>query len=191
MSRNDTHQWSGWKAHLYALAHRNPASNRAVVEWAQLEPDMRALDMGCGTGAAVNAAARILTSGQAVGVDPSPDFIRIARHRPRKAGNASFHVGTAEDLPFDNEAFDIVWSVHSTHHWKHLEAGISEAHRVLCDGGRFLAVEHHDPGRPWGISADQASTLAEALDAVGFDDVSVEERRAGQAREFLIGGAKT
>jgi precorrin-6B methylase 2 len=58
MSGPDTHKWwYGWRARLYALTHRNPASNLVVVHWVQLEPDMRVLDIGCGTGAAVNAAA--------------------------------------------------------------------------------------------------------------------------------------
>lgn len=64
MSRPDTHQWSGWKARLYALAHRNPASNRAVIEWTQLAPCLRILDIGCGTGVAVNAAAPMLRLGE-------------------------------------------------------------------------------------------------------------------------------
>ena len=58
MSGPDTHkQWYGLEARLYALIRRNPASKRAVVHWAQLEPDMRVLDIGCGSGAAVLTAA--------------------------------------------------------------------------------------------------------------------------------------
>jgi SAM-dependent methyltransferase len=99
-------------------------------------------------------------------------------------------VATAEVLPFDSARFDVVWSVHSTHHWHHLGAGMGEAFRVLRHGGRFLVGERHDPGRPWGISTEQANNLAEALTAAGFVDVVVEERRVGRPREFLIWGNK-
>jgi ubiquinone/menaquinone biosynthesis C-methylase UbiE len=191
MSGPDTHKWwYGRRARLYALMHRNPASNVAVVHWAQLEPDMRVLDIGCGTGAAVNAAAPDLADGQAIGVDPSPDFIPIAQRRTQKASNASFQVATAEHLPFDKATFDVVWSVHSTHHWHHVGAGIGEALRVLRHGGRFLGVERHKPGRPWGINSDQANSLATALTAVGFADVFVEEHRVGRTHEFLVRGNK-
>jgi ubiquinone/menaquinone biosynthesis C-methylase UbiE len=145
MSGPDTHKWwYGRRARLYALMHRNPASNLAVVHWSQLEPDMRVLDIGCGTGAAVNAAAPDLADGQAIGVNPSPDFIPIARRHTQKASSASFQVATAEHLPFDKATFDVVWSVHSTHHWHHVGAGIGKALRVLRHGGRFLVVERHN-----------------------------------------------
>lgn len=141
----------------------DPASNRAVVAWAQLEPDMRVLDIGCGTGAAVSAAARLLPGGQVVGVDPSSDFVRVARRRSHKILNASFHVATAEELPFDGETFDVVWSVDSTHHWHRLGAGIGEAARVLRPSGRFLIVERHDPRRPWGINSTRRTTSQRQL----------------------------
>lgn len=191
MSGPDTHKWwHGWRVRLYALVHRNPASNRAAVHWAQLEPNMRVLDIGCGTGAAVNTAAPKLAHGQVIGVDPSADFIRIARRRTQKASNAFFQVATAEELPFENATFDVIWSVHSTHHWHHLGAGIGEALRVLRRGGRFLVVERHNPGRPWGINSVQANGLSAALTAAGFADVVVEEHRVGWTREFLIWGNK-
>jgi hypothetical protein len=47
MSKLDTDEsWSGWRARLYALMQRNPCSNRAVIHWARLEPDMRVLGTG-------------------------------------------------------------------------------------------------------------------------------------------------
>jgi ubiquinone/menaquinone biosynthesis C-methylase UbiE len=188
---SDDHQgWFGWRAHLYALLHRNPASNRAVAEWAELSSTMRVLDIGCGTGAAVRAAAPMLLSGAATGVDPSPEFVRIARRRSRAYGNVSFEVGTAEQLPCDDNTFDVAWTIHSAHHWGHVDEGVAGAYRVLRPGGRLLVVERHDPDRHWGISPARARELAEALAAAGFTSAAVEERAIGRSREFVISGTK-
>jgi len=174
---------------MYALLHRNPASNRAVVEWAALRSDMDVLDVGCGSGAAVIAAAPHLPEGTAVGVDPSPDFVRIAKRRTRRLTNVAFDAAAAERLPFESSRFDVAWSVHSTHHWDDLEAGIGEVRRVLRPEGRFLIVERHDPSKPWGISVGEAQALAETMTHAGFRDAAVEERPVGWSKEFLITGS--
>jgi ubiquinone/menaquinone biosynthesis C-methylase UbiE len=186
MSGHQRGAWTGWKAWAYALLHRRPATGRAVVEWARLQPDWRVLDIGCGTGAAVTAAARLLNQGSATGIDPSPDFIRIARRRSRALPNVSFEVAAAEEIPFPAGHFDLAWSVHSTHHWHHPARGFAEACRVLRAGGRLLVIERHVDDRPWGISIAQAEALAADLAAAGFAKVAVEERRLGRAREHLI-----
>ena len=191
MAGHDDHNWSGWKAWLYAILHRNPASNRAVAEWAELQPYMHSLDVGCGTGAAVMAAASRVPDGIAVGVDPSSDFVRIARRRARRLPNVEFEFGAAEQLPFESGRFDVAWTVHSSHHWHDLDAGIAEVRRVLRPGGRFLIVERDDPGKPWGISAEEAQALAATMTNVGFSQVTVDERSVKRKREFLVAGSSS
>jgi ubiquinone/menaquinone biosynthesis C-methylase UbiE len=159
-----------------------------VLDWAGLQPDTRALDIGCGIGAAVIAAAPELPGGKATGVDPSRDFIVMARRRARHLDNVLFEVAAAERLPFDTGSFDVVWSVHSAHHWQDLGTGIGESRRVLRPGGRLLIVERHDTARPWGIGTDQAHAIADALTAAGFNDTAVDQRRVGRRYEFLIRG---
>ncbi len=180
--------WTGWKAWAYAFLHRNPASSRAVVEWAQLRQDMQVLDIGCGSGAAVLAAAPLLVEGAAVGVDPSPDFVRIARRRARRLPNASFEIAPAEQLPFADARFDVAWSVHATHHWDDIVAGLNETERVLRPGGTFLVVERDDAKEAWGISKEEAEALAGTLAEVGFVNVRLDERAVGRSHEYLITG---
>ena len=188
MAPGDHYTWSGWRAWLHALFQRRSASNQAVTDWAGLQPNMDVLDVGCGAGSAVIIAATMLPNGTAVGVDPSADFIKIAKRRSRHAGNVDFVQSTAEDLPFGAETFDVVWSVHSAHHWRDVATGVRETLRVLRPGGRLLIVERLDPKRPWGIGPDQARNLAEVLSAAGFVDVSNDQRRVAKGEEFLITG---
>lgn len=187
MRAADNHEWTGWKARLYAMLHRSPASNTAVADWAKLEPGMRVLDIGCGPGAAVIAAAPRIPQGEAIGVDPSPDLIHIARRRSRKINNVTFRLGAAESLPCETESFDMAWAVHSAHHWHHVGGGVGEARRVLRPDGRLLVVERH--GGSWGITTERANSLGEALGVAGFVDIQIEERSLGRSREFVIHGA--
>ncbi len=188
---HDHGAWTGWKARAYALFHRNPAASRGVVDWAQLQPDMQILDIGCGSGAAVIAAAPLLSDGAAFGVDPSPDFVRMAGRRARRLSNVAFEVAAAEQLPFPDQRFDVAWSVHATHHWDDLTKGFIETRRVLRPGGRFLIVERHDGDRSWGITSEQAQELSNTMADNGFVNAAVEERKAGRSQEFLISGEKS
>lgn len=177
-------------AWFYALSHRNPASNRAVVELARLAPGARALDIGCGPGAAVRAAAERLPAGHAAGVDPSPRMIRIAARRSRRLANVSFTVGGAESLPFGGESFDVAWTVHAMHHWLDRSAGLAEVLRVLVPGARFLVVEQLDGSKAWGISPAQVEEVAGALRAAGFGGVGTSQHRIGRATHVLIEGRR-
>lgn len=80
-----------------------------LTEELGLAPGMRLLDVGCGPGRhAVSLAGRGL---DVVGVDISPDFVRLARRRAAEAGaRVSFFEGDAENLPFEDE-FDAVVSL--------------------------------------------------------------------------------
>lgn len=184
----DGHTWSGWRARAYGLFRRNPLASRAVVEWAELEPNSNVLDIGCGPGAAVVIAAEGLVDGTAYGVDPSPDFIRMARQRAADITNAEFRLGAAHQLPFRDGQFDVAWAVHSVHHWSDLEASLPSVRRVLRTGGRFLVVERHATNRPWGMSREQAKGVAQAIGSAGFADVSLSVRSLGRSEELLISG---
>jgi len=50
-------------------------------------------------------------------------------------------VGSAEQLPFDDCAFDVYTIAFGIRNVTHIEKALSEAHRVLRPGGRFLCLE--------------------------------------------------
>ena len=51
----DEQEWPKFKSKVYSLVYRNPKSNRLLVEIAELAPDDRVLDIGCGPGVAGSA----------------------------------------------------------------------------------------------------------------------------------------
>ena len=89
----DQAPWSRLKSEIYSLFGRNPRSNRLMPSVADLKAFHEVLDVGCGAGAAVRAAADQVN--RAVGLDRSQAMVDIARRRSRRFGNVEFEVGGA------------------------------------------------------------------------------------------------
>lgn len=177
----DAAPWSRIRSELYALIGRNPRSNRRVISVAALEPNHIVLDIGCGPGAAVRAAAPHVA--RAVGIDRSEAMIEIAQRRSHKLTNTEFVVGGAEQLQFPSGSFDRVWSISSFHHWEDQTQGLAESLRVLRPGGRLLIVENDTTGSH-GVDRDSADELAAQLRSIGFVDSSVSK----PYRELVVTG---
>src|SRR4029079_5964860 len=91
----------------------------------------RILDVGCGTGANLKILA---THGQAEGVDISQQAVDFCRER----GLESVKLGAAEDLPYENDSFDLVTALDVVEHLDDDVAGLREMRRVLRRDGRLL-----------------------------------------------------
>ncbi len=93
----------------------------------------KALDVGCGEG----RFCRMLRSQciDAVGVDPTPALIAVARTRD---AHGAYVQALAERLPFGEGAFDLVVSYLSLIDIPDIEAAIPEMARVLRPGGTLL-----------------------------------------------------
>jgi len=87
--------------------------SRAIGEkflaWVGAPKSLSWLDVGCGSGAFTDLIVRRAAPGRIVGIDPSPQQIEHAA-KTVTAPQAEFRVGTAIDLPFPDEEFDVVVS---------------------------------------------------------------------------------
>jgi len=113
-------------------------------------PGDRVLDVGCGTGYFSRRAARaVRPGGHVTGVDPSQPVIDHAAGRGPE--NCTFARATAQDLPYDDDSFDVVISSLAVHHVPEAErsTAMREMSRVLRPGGSLLLVELS--GTPWHI----------------------------------------
>ena len=127
-----------WGVGRYELtaAELEPAAI-AVVGLAGLASGERLLDVGCGTGNAVLAAAR--AGAEVTALDPSARLVEVARERLAAAGvDATVLVGDAQALPFADGSFDVVLSVFAVIFAPDAERAIGEVVRVLRPGGRAL-----------------------------------------------------
>ncbi len=170
----DVKPWSSLRARLYSFVNRNPDSNDLVVRLAGLDAADKALDIGCGPGAAVRRASEV--TAEAVGVDRSGDMVEIARKRSSGRPNVRFEVGAVESLPFADDEFSSAWTVHAFHHWEDQEAGLAECRRVLAPGGRLLIVEKDvKRSKGHGLTSEEIEGVTAKLQRAGFAEVVVSK----------------
>jgi ubiquinone/menaquinone biosynthesis C-methylase UbiE len=174
-------------------------AGRDLVARARLRPGDRILDVGCGRGAVLFAAAEAVgPSGRAVGVDVSSQMagLTAAEARSRGLTNTTVAQGDAEHLDFPRGAFDAVFGGFVLFFLPDPRAALTHFAALLEPAGRlaFTTFAAQDPtfdaamravGRfvPGGMpergdrqgpfgSADGITTL---LSANGFADVTITE----------------
>lgn len=173
-------------AAVFLLVGRDSA--RLAADLTQVSDADHVVDIGCGPGNAVRTASS--RGARATGVDPSPTMLRVARAVTR-GGQARWVEGSAEAVPVDDGAATLVWALATVHHWRDVEAALTEIHRVLTPGGRLLAVERQVEEGATGFASHgwtgrQAESFAALCRSAGFDDVVVDAHRAGRRRVWTV-----
>lgn len=125
----------------------------------------RVLDVGCGTGQATRDAARVATSGSALGVDLSSQMIALAGETAAAEGldNVEFRHSDAQVHPFESAAFDIVISRMGSMFFGDPIAAFTNLHRALRPDGRLALLTWQD------ITDNEWLTEFRAALAVGRD----------------------
>ena len=106
----------------------------------EIERPATILDVGCGTGKLLRSAGERFPSAKLVGVDAAIEMVKQARSSTPD-GTIQFQQASAEDLPFPDRSFDLVFSTMTFHHWQNQGRGAAEVARVLTPDGRWLLAE--------------------------------------------------
>jgi ubiquinone/menaquinone biosynthesis C-methylase UbiE len=149
----------------------------SLIRFAGVEPGMRALDVGCGTGSLTAALAERLGAANVAGVDPSEPFAEACG---RRVPGADVVTGTAERLPFGDAAFDVALSQLVVNFMTDAEQGVAEMARVTRPGGVVAACVWDYAGEMpllrafWGaaheVDAERAAKADEAFLRFGSPD---------------------
>lgn len=119
-----------------------------VLTALRLTGDESVLDVGCGTGSLLRRLVAGGHRGRLVGLDKSDAAATALADLP----SVSVEIGDAVSLPFPADEFRIVLARHMLYHVPDLDAALSEAGRVLCADGRFVAVVNHPDVTPRVVS---------------------------------------
>ena len=183
-------QKQGW-AHFAPLESHTTIAAAHLVRHARIGAGQRVLDVACGTGVvAVTAARRGATVS---GLDLTPQLLARARENAGIAGvTIEWHEGDVEELPFDDERFDVVVSQFGHIFAPRPDVAIAQMLRVLRPGGTiafstwppelfvgraFVLTGRYTPPPPpgavppvlWGDPAVVRARLGDAVADITFD----------------------
>ena len=99
------------------------------------------LDYGCGLGD--NSVLVASHGAKVIGVDISPELIELAEKRMSQhnlSGVSDFRIGSAHELPLEDESVDVVFGMAILHHLD-LEIASREVFRILKKGGSAIFLE--------------------------------------------------
>src|SRR5688500_1673112 len=94
------------------------------------------LDIACGTGVVARAAAKSSGRGQVTGLDLNAGMLAVARSVPSEGASITWMEGSALDLPFPRDCFDLVLCQLGLQFFPDQRRALSEMHRVLRSAGR-------------------------------------------------------
>jgi ubiquinone/menaquinone biosynthesis C-methylase UbiE len=101
----------------------------------------RALEVGCGNGAATKLIMRHVSPARLIGIDPSSVFIDMAREAFAGDSRVSFSIGDAVATGQADASFDLVIAHTVYSHLPDPEAALIEARRVLRPGGQLVIFD--------------------------------------------------
>lgn len=117
-------------------AKTDPVTAEQQLQWTGLRAGMRALDIGCGTGAVTRVMATIAGPYKVVGVDTSASRLEQARHL---AGDRDLQItfmqGDVTTLPLPSDDVDYTWSRFLFQYLSDPQQALAEMIRVTRPGG--------------------------------------------------------
>jgi SAM-dependent methyltransferase len=148
--------WEKWDAVI--MGQLGPVGD-AMIERLGIARDQRHLDVAAGTGEPGLSVARRAPAGRVVLTDLSAEMLEVARRRAAAQGiaNVETRVCSADDLPFDDGAFDSASVRFGYMFFPDPPAATAELARVLRPGGRLCASVWVRPEEnPWTTIAMEA-----------------------------------
>jgi ubiquinone/menaquinone biosynthesis C-methylase UbiE len=137
------------------------AIGRIFLDWLAPPTDARWLDIGCGTGVFTDLIVSTCSPATVVAIDPSEPQIQIARKKAITQ-HVDFRVADARELPFSDQAFDVVVSALVINF-------ISDRPRALGEMCRVCRPHGVIAGYVWDFAAQRepVSLIRDGLHQVG------------------------
>lgn len=165
------------------LNDTNRQGNAQAVELLHLEAGNCVLEIGFGNGRAAPDVVAKAAGVRYAGIDLSPTMVDEATRFNAAlvaAGRVSFHLGSAESLPFADATFDRVFSTGVAHFWAEPARALAEVRRVLRRDGLTLMTCLYPRSAPafarpeFGFHLRDDAAWQALHRAAGFSDIGAE-----------------
>ena len=168
-----------------SMARGNVYDARWTVSLLDIQPENHVLEIGFGPGVSTQYAAEKATQGFVAGIDHSKTMVQAARRRNSaaiKAGRIDLKQGDVASLPYPDESFDKVFSIHCIYFWAKPGECLKELRRVLRPGGllaitimpkdKWTELQRRESSNVWTLYF--STELAPMFSDAGFRKVRVE-----------------
>jgi ubiquinone/menaquinone biosynthesis C-methylase UbiE len=181
--------WDALRSLHVAESEVEAAIGRALAAGPEGAPIGRLVDIGTGTGRMIELFGP--AAERALGIDRSPEMLRLARAKLAQAGldHAELRQGDMYALPLASGTADTVILHQVLHYAQNPAAAVAEAARLLAPGGRLLIVDFAPHER-------EELRATDAHVRLGFADEAILKHLAeagldGRVVEHLGGGELT
>src|SRR5260370_14819333 len=132
----------GWLAGERMVRQHGPET-AWTMNLLEIQTTDSVLEVGFGAGQGIKLAAEKASDGRVMGIDLSEVMVRVATRRNAqavKAGRVALSQGNITALPFEDQYFDKVMTIHTFYFWSEPARALSELYRVLKPGGRLIIM---------------------------------------------------
>lgn len=140
------------------------------------------LDIGCGGGMLIGKMGRMFPAAGLHGLDISAESVKATERNNSdllKTSRLKTSVGSADDLVFEKNSFDLVTAIETYFFWPNLEKCFSDIYEILTSGGTFLVVSEAYPhpdfekrnnkcGEKYGLYIRENEEMCKMLKTCGF-----------------------
>lgn len=177
------------------MLERMSESHSPVTDWAlshlEISGNERILDIGCGGGAALKKMSSKITTGSLTGADYSEVSVEVSSRNnieDIESGKMKIVHASVDLLPFDDDAFDIIYTIESFYFWSNPAENLKEVRRVLAEKGVFLIVadiygdaelsrESRESVRKYGLFNPTVDEFRQLLLQAGFSNVKIHTNK--------------
>ena len=124
-----------------------------LLDRAQPRGGEAVLDIACGTGVVARLAAKRIGRGRVVGLDVNTGMLAVARSAPTEGAAIAWIEGSALDLPFPADSFDMALCQQGLQFFPDQRKALGEIRRVLRGGGRAALSVYSPIERTPGANA--------------------------------------
>lgn len=126
----------GWIFKTFGPTMYSKSIRTSLCEFLKpLSPSATVLDVGAGTGVLCELAHDCRDDLSYVAVDPFEGMLKYSKPF------IETHIGTAEDLPFEDHSFDVLMMGEALHHFSDVDKTLAECVRVLKKGGKLFIYD--------------------------------------------------
>ncbi|MDZ7715465.1 MAG: class I SAM-dependent methyltransferase [Balneolaceae bacterium] len=135
-TKQEVKKWYNTHHHSFGKdSWRPPEAYHPFLNFIDIQPAQKMLDIGCGTGYLLKEASQ--RGLETFGIDISEEAVKISRHQ---SSLSVIKVGRAEALPFKDDTFDHIFCLGSLEHFLDIKKALNEMKRVARQGATFCIM---------------------------------------------------